>query len=82
MVVRNWFRLILTYCHFWPRKGKIKKKKNGQTGTQANFCLNIFIHISIYSNIQIYILQYNHDGIQKKSLATYTNLFPFEHKGA
>ena len=28
--------------------------------------LNIFIHISIYSNIQIYILQYNHDGIQKE----------------
>ena len=27
------------------------------------FGLNIFIHISIYSNIQIYILQYNHDGI-------------------
>ena len=25
-----------------------------------NFGLNIFIHISIYSNIQIYILQYNH----------------------
>ena len=43
--------------------------------------LNIFIHISIYSNIQIYILQYNHDGIQKKSCA-YTNLFPFEHNGA
>ena len=39
--------------------------------------LNIFIHISIYSNIQIYILQYNHDGI-----ATYTNLFPYEHNGA
>ena len=30
--------------------------------------LNIFIHISIYSNIQIYILQYIHDGIQKKNL--------------
>ena len=27
------------------------------------FGFNIFIHISIYSNIQIYNLQYNHDGI-------------------
>ena len=30
--------------------------------------LNIFIHISIYSNIQIYILQYHHDGIHKDRL--------------
>ena len=37
----------------------------------TKFGLNVFIHISIYSNIQIYILQYNHDGIQKKSHATY-----------
>ena len=30
------------------------------------FGLNIFIQISIFSNTQIYILQYNYDGIQKK----------------
>ena len=30
----------------------------------------------------IYILQYNHDRIQKKNRAIYTNLFPFEHNGA
>ena len=47
-----------------------------------NFGLNIFIHISIHSNIQKYILQYNHDGIQKKSHATFTNLFPFDQNGA
>ena len=46
------------------------------------FGFNIFIHISIYSNIQIYILQYNFGGIQKKSHMTYTNLFPFERNGA
>ena len=23
-------------CHFWPRNGKIKKRKNDQGGTQAN----------------------------------------------
>ena len=38
------------------------------------FGLNIFIHISIYSNIQIYILQYNHDGIQKKSCDLYESV--------
>ena len=30
----------------------------------------------------MYILQYNHDEIQKKSQTTYTNLFPFEENGA
>ena len=38
--------------------------------------LNIFIHISIYSNIQIYILQYNHDGIQKKVMRLIRICFP------
>ena len=38
------------------------------------FGFNIFIHISIYSNIQIYILQYNHDGIQKKENTLIPNL--------
>ena len=40
------------------------------------FGLNIFIHISIYSNIQIYILQYNHDGIQKKVMRLIRICFP------
>ena len=40
------------------------------------FGLNIFIHISIYSNIQIYILQYYHDGIQKKVLRLIRICFP------
>ena len=43
--------------------------------------LNIFIHISIYSNIQIYILQYHHDRIQKKVMRL-IRMFPFEHNGA
>ena len=34
------------------------------------------IHISIYSNIQIYILQYNHDGIQKKGMQLIQICFP------
>ena len=42
----------------------------------AYFGLNIFIHISIYSNIQIYILQYNHDGIQKKVMRLIRICFP------
>ena len=41
-----------------------------------NFCFNIFIHISIYSNIQIDILQYNHDGIQKKVMRLIQIFFP------
>ena len=65
-------------------KNYLKKKKKKKTSLIAfglgmsrwdmgltKFGLNVFIHISIYSNIQIYILQYNHDGIQKKSHATY-----------
>ena len=57
----------------------ILKKNRDQTQNHPNaFGLNIFIHCSIYSNRQIYILQYNHE----KSHATYTNLFPFEHNGA
>ena len=46
------------------------------------FGFSILIHISIYSKIQIHILQYNHDRIQKKSHVTSTNLFPFEQNGA
>ena len=42
--------------------------------------LNIFIHISIYSNIQIYILQYNHDGIQKKVMRLIRICFPLNIK--
>ena len=38
--------------------------------------LNIFIHISIYSNIQIYILQYHHDGIQKEVMRLIRICFP------
>ena len=38
--------------------------------------LNIFIHISIYSNIQIYILQYYHDGIQKEVMRLIRICFP------
>ena len=44
------------------------------------FGLNIFIHISIYSNIQIYILQYNHDGIQKKVMRLIRICFPLNIK--
>ena len=40
------------------------------------FGLNIFIHISINSNIQIYILQYNHDGIQIKAMQLILICFP------
>ena len=42
----------------------------------AKFGLNIFIHFSIYSYIQIYMLQYN-DGIQKEVMR-----LPFEQNGA
>ena len=42
--------------------------------------LNIFIHISIYSNILIYILQYNHDGIQKKVMRLIRICFPLNIK--
>ena len=45
-----------------------------ETRPWYSFGLNIFIHISIYSNIQIYILQYNHDGIQKKSCDLYESV--------
>ena len=38
--------------------------------------LNIFIHISIYSNIQIYILQYNHVVIQNKVMRLIRICFP------
>ena len=38
--------------------------------------LNIFIHIPIYSNIQIYILQYHHDGIQKEVMRLIQICFP------
>ena len=40
------------------------------------FGLNIFIHISIYSNIQIYILQYHHNGIQKEVMRLIRICFP------
>ena len=42
------------------------------------FGLNIFIHISINSNIQMYILQYNHDGIQKKVVRLIRICFPLK----
>ena len=63
------------------------KKRN--TGTTINtrvknglymVGLNIFIHISIYSNIQIYILQYNHGGIQKKVMRLIRICFPLNIK--
>ena len=38
--------------------------------------LNIFIHISIYNNIQIYILQYHNDGIQKEVMRLIRICFP------
>ena len=41
----------------------------------AKFGLNIFIHFSIYSYIQIYMLQYN-DGILKEVMR-----LPFEQNG-
>ena len=44
--------------------------------TYSAFGLNIFIHISINSNIQIYILQYHHDGIQKKVMRLIRICFP------
>ena len=37
---------------------------------------HMYSYFHLHSNIQIYILQYNHDGIH-----FYTNLFPFEEKG-
>ena len=40
------------------------------------FGLNISIHISIYSDKQIYILQYNHDGIQKEVMRLIRICFP------
>ena len=40
------------------------------------FDLNIFIHISIYSDKQKYILQYNHDGIQKEVMRLIRICFP------
>ena len=55
--------------------------RHASTKYVSAFGLNIFIHFSIYSNIQIYILQNNHDVIQKVH-ATYTILFPFEQDGA
>ena len=36
----------------------------------------------IHNIIQIYILQYIHDGAQKKNQTSYTNLFPFEETDA
>ena len=50
------------------------------TPLEKYFGLNIFIHISIYSNIQIYILQYNHDGIQKKVMRLIRICFPLNIK--
>ena len=47
---------------------------------QLRLGLNIFIHISIYSNIQIYILQYSHDGIQKKVMRLIRICFPLNIK--
>ena len=42
----------------------------------------IYSYSHLHSNIQIYSLQYNHDGIQKKSQTTYKNMFPFKEEGA
>ena len=50
---------------------------SGEDVKTEHLGLNIFIHISIYSNIQIYILQYNHDGIQKKVMRLIRICFPF-----
>ena len=42
----------------------------------------MYSYSHLHSYIQIYILQYNHDWIQKKSQTTYANLLPFEENGA
>ena len=42
----------------------------------------IYRYFHLHGNKQITLLQYNHDGIQKKNQTTYTNLVPFEEKGA
>ena len=69
-----------TPCIIYTLGNKLTITGKLKTKTYIHLGLSIFIHISIYSNIQIYILQYNHDGIQKKVMRLIRICFPLNIK--